>query len=101
MWRSISNEKDWLFGRTSDTSSGDSLKGGNTENCDSMGGPCRGSGWPYSTSGLTHIRGICCSDSTQSSRIWRHAAVAGAGRLQIESPLFCEQNRKRRAVVPI
>jgi hypothetical protein len=35
--RPISIEKDWLFGRTSDTSSGDSLKGGNAENCDSMG----------------------------------------------------------------
>jgi hypothetical protein len=34
---SPSIEKDWLFGRTSDTSSGDSLKGGNAEHCDSMG----------------------------------------------------------------
>jgi hypothetical protein len=37
MWRSILIENDWLFGRTSDTSTADSLKGGNAENCDSMG----------------------------------------------------------------
>ena len=51
--------------------------------------------------GLTQIRGICCPDSTQSSRIWRHATVAGAGELQIESPFFCERSRTGRAVVPI
>ena len=38
MRRSTRTEKDWLFGQTSDTSSGDLLKGGNTENCNSMGG---------------------------------------------------------------
>src|SRR5580704_10687781 len=37
MWHSILIENDWLFGRTSDTSTADSLKGGNAENCDSMG----------------------------------------------------------------
>jgi hypothetical protein len=39
MRRLTRTEEDWLFGRTSDTSNADSLKGGNTENCDNMGNP--------------------------------------------------------------
>ena len=39
--------RNWLAGQTSDrTSCGDSLKGGNTENCDSMGRTLQRSGWP-------------------------------------------------------
>ena len=38
MRRSTWTEEDLLFGRTSDTSTGDWLKGGNTESCNSMGG---------------------------------------------------------------
>src|SRR5579871_64106 len=38
MRRSTRTEEDWLLGQTSDTSSRDWLKGGNTENCNSMGG---------------------------------------------------------------
>jgi hypothetical protein len=49
MRRSTRTEEDWLLGRTSDTSSGDLLKGGNTENCNSMGGTLQRKWLGYST----------------------------------------------------